>query len=135
MAFDVNYLERLLGEEWTEDLPPICLDCGYNLTGLSGNRCPECGNVFTPAEVRLQARDIRNELRQLRSCNDMLRLGWYFGFITVGVVAVMFLLGIIYHPGFTAIGSLFGCSAASRQSVWGCKSCASCACRFGHGNE
>jgi hypothetical protein len=25
----------------------VCPTCGYNLTGLKGTRCPECGNEFT----------------------------------------------------------------------------------------
>jgi hypothetical protein len=25
----------------------VCPTCGYNLTGLKGTRCPECGNQFT----------------------------------------------------------------------------------------
>ena len=30
---------------------PICPRCGYNLTGLEQDRCPECGTVFS-CEVR-----------------------------------------------------------------------------------
>jgi uncharacterized protein (TIGR03382 family) len=26
-----------------------CRQCGYRLFGLSANRCPECGQVFDPA--------------------------------------------------------------------------------------
>ncbi len=29
--------------------PPQCNCCGYNLTGLSEPRCPECGTSFDPA--------------------------------------------------------------------------------------
>jgi uncharacterized paraquat-inducible protein A len=29
---------------------PVCLRCGYNLTGLSEPRCPECGTSFDPHE-------------------------------------------------------------------------------------
>jgi hypothetical protein len=28
-----------------------CLECGYNLTGLSEPRCPECGTPFDPAKL------------------------------------------------------------------------------------
>jgi hypothetical protein len=33
-----------------------CPTCGYNLTGLPENRCPECGSFFSPAELRSLAR-------------------------------------------------------------------------------
>jgi hypothetical protein len=29
-----------------------CPTCGYNLTGLPENRCPECGLTFSPDELR-----------------------------------------------------------------------------------
>jgi hypothetical protein len=27
-------------------LDPLCENCGYNLTGLAGHICPECGRPF-----------------------------------------------------------------------------------------
>ena len=36
-----------LGYRWTLDRRPLdgrCDECGYSLTGLRGNVCPECGN-------------------------------------------------------------------------------------------
>jgi hypothetical protein len=30
---------------------PTCLTCGYDLRGLSDNRCPECGTAFDPKQV------------------------------------------------------------------------------------
>ena len=29
----------------------VCPNCGYNMTGLSEARCPECGNRFTIDEL------------------------------------------------------------------------------------
>ncbi len=30
------------------DDPGFCINCGYNLTGLTEPRCPECGQPFEP---------------------------------------------------------------------------------------
>lgn len=27
--------------------PPTCVDCGYNMSGLTQCRCPECGKEYT----------------------------------------------------------------------------------------
>ena len=42
-----RYLVRVMDE-----LPAdaVCRKCGYALTGLPENRCPECGTQFDPAE-------------------------------------------------------------------------------------
>jgi len=39
---------------------PFCRRCGYNLTGLSGSRCPECGaDVTQPGAVLVGERVVR----------------------------------------------------------------------------
>ena len=30
---------------------PHCAACGYNLTGLTSEKCPECGSVITPTST------------------------------------------------------------------------------------
>jgi hypothetical protein len=35
-----------------------CLDCGYDLHGLSENRCPECGRGFDPDDPATYARRV-----------------------------------------------------------------------------
>lgn len=35
---------------------PRCAACGYNLTGLTSNRCPECGRLFIEAGVIVPGR-------------------------------------------------------------------------------
>jgi hypothetical protein len=107
VALEVSEIERLLGDEWTEVLPPICLDCGYDLTGLPSRRCPECGNIFIRGEVRQQARRIRNELRQLRTTRDLVRLGWFIGLGTTVAMVGLGLLGFV-NRGFASMGAVFG---------------------------
>ncbi len=34
-----------------------CPKCGYNLTGLTEDRCPECGERFEPGRLESQARE------------------------------------------------------------------------------
>jgi hypothetical protein len=36
----------------TTNCTMYCRQCGYQLTGLSANRCPECGRPFDPANPR-----------------------------------------------------------------------------------
>lgn len=43
LSEDVQLLEYGLG---------YCRDCGYNLTGLTTDRCPECGRTIQPIERR-----------------------------------------------------------------------------------
>ena len=38
----------------------VCIECGYNLTGLSVPRCPECGSSFDPEEVYSSQNDDEN---------------------------------------------------------------------------
>lgn len=34
------------------DIPLRCMQCDYNLTGLTTRRCPECGTPFDVTELR-----------------------------------------------------------------------------------
>jgi hypothetical protein len=31
--------------------PPMCLKCGYDMSGLNQCRCPECGRTYTLDEL------------------------------------------------------------------------------------
>src|SRR5436190_24191775 len=39
--------------------PPICIGCGYQLTGLEEPRCPECGMGFNPDDPSTYSRPVR----------------------------------------------------------------------------
>lgn len=89
MPLDEYMLERMLGHEWQERLPPICPECGYNLTGLPDNRCPECGYVYSRRDVKRNAQMMINVIRQFRSVNEIVTIGLY-----VGIVATVLLVGL-----------------------------------------
>lgn len=61
--------------EWHLPLPPTCRKCGYNLTGLDSNRCPECGREFKWKEVRLRTARIWSLTLRLRHANEDAMLG------------------------------------------------------------
>ena len=110
MPIEKDQLERMLGPEWTEKLPPVCLFCGYDLTGLPDNRCQKCGRVFLHREVRERARQMRYLLLQLRNCGDLLRVGLYIGVVGAAAMVLLFVLGF-WNPGFRPFGRIVGVCA------------------------
>jgi len=79
MPLDEATLDRMLGDEWRERLPPICPECGYNLTGLPDNRCPECGYIYSRNDVRRNAQNMVYMIHQLKDVNDIVRIGLWIG--------------------------------------------------------
>jgi hypothetical protein len=54
---------------WRIPIPPTCRKCGYNLTGLTETRCPECGEPFTWGEVRRRSARVWSLVNRLRHAN------------------------------------------------------------------
>ena len=53
-------LYLFFGGKWIADKAiagnrPYCLECGYDLTGATGNRCTEWNTPFKPGDVKVSA--------------------------------------------------------------------------------
>jgi hypothetical protein len=94
MPIDEATLDRMLGYDWQERLPPICPECGYNLTGLPDNRCPECGYVYSRGDVKRNARVMICVISQLKDVNDVLNVGLYLGIAAAAVLGVACVSGL-----------------------------------------
>jgi hypothetical protein len=98
MTLTWDELEQIRGkQEWRIPIPPTCPCCGYNLTGLPSNRCPECGLVFNWKIVRRRAGQVWSAVNSLRNANrdavgglKIVGLGWLFmipvAFLGLGVL-------------------------------------------------
>jgi len=59
--------------ETTGNITLFCPECGYNLTGLPENRCPECGGEFDPQRLAQEIRDAPEPITLRRA---LLHLLW-----------------------------------------------------------
>ena len=95
MSFTWDELDLLKGkDEWRHRLPPICPTCGYNLTGLPTNRCPECGTPFDQKEVRRRAVYTWTLVGRLRYANQDARLGLIISLVGCAAVGIFRLPGL-----------------------------------------
>ena len=106
MPIEEPHLKRMAGDPWIYKLPPICPQCGYNLTGLTSPRCPECGRVFHRKEVEQRARELSHEMLRLKDVNEVPGCGLKVvigGFVFFGLTK---LVGFKSVPG--VVGLLVG---------------------------
>ena len=78
--------------EWRLPLPPTCPKCEYNLTGLSADRCPECGSTFRWKELRTRASHVWTLTRRLKHANQDATFGLIMalsGWFVVGFVRLV----------------------------------------------
>jgi len=65
-----------------------CTQCGYNLTGLTGRVCPECGQQFWPRQTWLDNRRSKNDREAIKSR--------WLNWPTIAVFACGLLMGTAY---------------------------------------
>ena len=83
-----------------KELPLVCLQCGYNLTGVPSGRCPECGNPIVRREIDRYLRDMKFKGRELEEANFWLRIAVWMAIFSIVARVLAWLLS----SGFTAAG-------------------------------
>ncbi|MCK6483409.1 MAG: hypothetical protein HUU22_10015 [Phycisphaerae bacterium] len=87
--------------------PPVCGQCGYNLTGSESNRCPECGKLFIEAGVYRGATPAHESARK--------RLGW--AFISLPLLLILLLTGGLLIALATARRARLQAQVAAAQAA------------------
>lgn len=67
--------------------PLVCVSCEYDLSGLAGNVCPECGTPVIDVEARARAANLLQALRDSSIHSDALLVEWPWECKDLAVIA------------------------------------------------
>jgi hypothetical protein len=90
------------------DIDLFCLNCGYNLRGLSGDpiRCPECFHESIRADLLCPPREVQRRVRKMHRCADCCVL-----------VASLIVLSLVSAAAARQLGCL-ACGAVALPIIW-----------------
>jgi len=109
---DTQELDIMMGTDWREVLPPVCLECGYDLTGCVSDRCPECGIYFSRRELAAYINNLKLELRVLRSVNDWVKGGFWIAVAAMGILLLGWTFGRLWSLPIIGLSRVMACLLA-----------------------
>ena len=99
MPLDERELDHVGKFRLPTPVPPICPQCGYNLTGLNDPPCPECGYMFDWRGVRRKARTQWLEALGLKTLPEEIEFGFLLSCIAWGLAIVVRAGGLFLGAG------------------------------------
>ena len=109
---DTHTLDRMLGDDWRHYLPPVCMDCGYNLAGSVSDRCPECGVTVSRRQMERYVSNLKIELRLLEHVGYWVQAGVVLAAVAISVLGLGFVLAQAYGPTFLDVARVVSCLLA-----------------------
>jgi hypothetical protein len=105
-------LERMIEGHRQSPFPPVCLACGYDLTGSPTGRCSECGQVFIKGEWKKEIARLKRAGDELREANTWARRALVIAIVGAVMAGLRVpLRGVCMGELLAVLGGLCGATA------------------------